>query len=83
MKRPYRCLVSEMPDEAELAEAIRERIAAMDDEERTPDEEYAFRLSRCRACAFLQRGTCVQCGCYAELRAAKRRMGCPAVPAKW
>ena len=83
MKRPCRCLVSEMPDEAELAEAIRERIAAMDDEERTPDEEYAVRLSRCRACAFLQRGTCVQCGCYAELRAAKRRMGCPAVPAKW
>ena len=53
-----------MPDEAELAEIIRERIELIPEEERTPEKEYAFRLSRCRECEHLQRGTCGQCGCY-------------------
>ena len=45
MIRPCRCLIGEMPDEAELAKIIRERIDGIPEEERTPEREYAFRLS--------------------------------------
>ena len=83
MKKPCRCLIGEMPDEAELAEIIRERIETIPEEERTPDREYAFRQSACRACCHLQRGTCAQCGCYVEIRAARQKQRCPDVPGKW
>ena len=83
MKRPCRCLIGEMPDEAELAEIIRERIETIPEEERTPDREHAFRLSACRACSHLQRGTCARCGCYVEIRAARQKQRCPDVPGKW
>lgn len=83
MIRPCRCLIGEMPDEAELAEIIRERIETIPEEERTPEKEYAFRLSRCRECESLQRGTCGKCGCYVEIRAARKWQGCPEVPARW
>ena len=83
MKTPCRCLVREMPGEAELAEIIRERIDTIPEEERTPEKEYAFRLSRCRECEHLQRGTCARCGCYVEIRAARKRQGCPEVPDQW
>lgn len=83
MIRPCRCLIGEMPDEAELAEIIRERIETIPEEERTPEKEYAFRLSRCRECESLQRGTCGKCGCYVEIRAARKWQGCPDVPAQW
>lgn len=83
MKRPCRCLIGETPDEAELAEIIRERIETLPEEERTPDREYAFRLSKCRTCSHLQRGTCAMCGCYVEIRAARKNQRCPDVPVKW
>ena len=72
-----------MPDEAELAGIIRERIEMIPEEERTPEKEYAFRLSRCRECEELQRGTCGQCGCYVEIRAARKWQKCPGIPARW
>lgn len=83
MKRPCRCLIGEMPDEAELAHIIRERISLIPEEERTPETEYAFRLSRCRDCAHLQRGTCTRCGCYVEIRAAWQSRRCPDIPGNW
>ena len=83
MKRPCRCLVAEMPGEAELAEIIRERIETIPEEERTPEQEYALRLSACRNCRYLQRGTCALCGCYIEIRAARKKQRCPDVPERW
>ena len=83
MKRPCRCLVSEMQGEAELAGLIRDRIETIPEEERTPETEYSLRLARCRDCKHLQRGTCALCGCYAEIRAARRRQNCPDVPGRW
>ena len=83
MIRPCRCLIGEMPDEAELAEIIRERIELIPEDERTPEKEYAFRLSRCRDCGSLQRGTCALCGCYVEIRAARVAKDCPDVPSRW
>ena len=83
MTRPCRCLVGEMPGEAELAKIIRERIEDIPEEERAPAEAYALRLSACRECGSLNRGTCALCGCYVEIRAARQEQRCPAVPGKW
>lgn len=83
MTRPCRCLIGEMPDEAALAQILRERIETIPEEERAPEEEYASRLARCRACEHLQRGTCARCGCYVEIRAARKKQRCPEVPARW
>ena len=84
-KKPFcrRCLLEDMPNEAELAKSIRELIDLLPEEKRAPAEITAQRLAQCRACNQLQNGMCVLCGCYVELRTAKRLMKCPAVPGKW
>ena len=78
-----RCLLSEIPDEAALAEAIRERILALPEEERAAETERRRRLGICKDCGELNRGTCGACGCYVELRAARIRQSCPDVPDRW
>ena len=78
-----RCLIADLPDEAQLAELIRQRIELLPPEERTTEEERQERLGRCRRCEHLNHGTCVLCGCYVEIRTARRRMGCPDVPERW
>jgi len=85
VKKPFcrRCLLEDMPDEAALAQSIRELIDLLPEEKRAPQEITAERLNRCRACDHLQNGMCVLCGCYVELRAAKRMMKCPDVPGRW
>ena len=45
--------------------------------------ETSRRLAICRDCDQLRSGLCALCGCYVELRAAKGRMGCPALPPRW
>lgn len=72
-----------MPSEVELRALIQERIEAMPEELRASDETVAARLRVCQACDHLMSGTCALCGCYVELRAAKRVQGCPDVPSKW
>ena len=37
----------------------------------------------CKACGSLESGTCMQCGCYVEMRAARIDMHCPDREAKW
>ena len=71
-----------MPDEAALARSIRELIDLLPEEKRASAEVTAQRLAVCRACDQLQNGMCVLCGCYVELRAAKRMMKCPCIPEK-
>ncbi len=78
-----RCLLEELLEEQSLYEVIRQRIALLTDEERTGETEYRRRLALCQGCAELSRGTCAQCGCYVEIRAAKRRMRCPHISPKW
>ena len=80
---PCRCLLEDMPDQAELLRAIRELIGLMPADERSPDAEKDARLSRCRACEHLISGTCALCGCYVQLRASKASMACPDVPPRW
>lgn len=78
-----RCLLADMPDEAALAKNMQELIALLPEEKRADEPERLRRLAQCKACDHLNRGTCALCGCFVELRAAKKAMRCPAVPAKW
>lgn len=44
---------------------------------RVAESSYEARLSLCRACPHLNIGTCMQCGCYVEVRAAQKGLRCP------
>lgn len=76
--RPFcrKCLLSEYDPDGAL-ETVNEMIAAMPPEQRAEEAEYARRLAFCRECGELSAGLCAKCGCYAELRAAKRSRHCP------
>ena len=78
-----RCLLADIPDEARLAQSIRELVDLLPEDKRAPAAETEQRLSTCRACDHLQNGMCTLCGCYVELRAAKRHMCCPNTPSNW
>lgn len=75
-KHCRRCLLQEA-DEGQLYEIIRQRIAQLPASQKADDEEYSARLSACSGCDSLVSGTCQKCGCYVELRAARRNSHCP------
>ena len=77
MRPCVRCLLDGLPGEEELAALLRERIAEMPEEERVPEAVRRGRLAVCLECGSLNHGTCALCGCYVELRAARRSRGCP------
>jgi len=78
-----RCLLEDMQDEQDFYAIIQDRIRLMANDERADIAEYRRRLTLCRACDQLYRGTCGQCGCYVEIRAAKRTMRCAHATPKW
>lgn len=83
-KKPCRrCLLEDMPSEAELAKTVREWIDALPPQLRAAPEVAARRLEACRTCDHLASGMCALCGCYVELRTAKIKMICPDLPARW
>lgn len=72
-----RCLIQDLPRGAELRKIIEERLQSIPEEEKTGSETYTARLAACRGCGELREGTCGACGCYVELRAARRAKDCP------
>lgn len=78
-----RCLLREVPDVEALAKIVEERIGLMAEEVRVSEEIRLERLEYCRNCDHLVSGTCVLCGCYAELRTAQKNRRCPDVSPKW
>ena len=78
-----RCLLADMPDEAALAKNMQELIALLPEEKRADEPVRLHRLEQCKTCDHLNRGTCALCGCFVELRTAKKAMGCPAIPPRW
>jgi len=70
-----RCLLRDLA-EADMEEVLHfyERLSP---KHRVSREEYESRLDRCRQCSHLQTGTCMQCGCYVEVRAAQKGTFCP------
>lgn len=77
-----RCLLYEA-GEHDLARLIRERIELLSPEQRADGRLYKSRLEICSSCESLNRGTCVKCGCYVELRAARIDSRCPHEENKW
>lgn len=77
MNRPIckRCLLNEL--DGEYFKSIYQYIANLPEEQKAGRESYDRRLALCRACTHLQNGMCAQCGCFVEVRAAKKHMGCP------
>ncbi len=77
MKTPVckRCLLNEL--DGEYFKSIYQYIQNLPEEQKVSGQSYTQRLAFCRECDDLQNGMCVQCGCFAEVRAAKKRMGCP------
>ncbi len=77
-RRPcIRCLIEGLPGEEALAAILRERVEALPEEERAAEPTRLKRLVVCLACGRLNHGTCAECGCYVEIRAARREKGCP------
>lgn len=81
--RCRRCLLREMTDENDYYESVKRYRATLPARKRTPDTAYEQRLAACKGCGSLENGTCRQCGCYVEMRAARLDMHCPAKQSRW
>ena len=75
-----RCLMREY-DKTEYDDKLSELIASIPRDEKAADALYAQRLAVCKECEQLSTGTCFVCGCYVEMRAAKKNGYCPS--RKW
>lgn len=82
-KRCRRCLLREMTGQNDYYESVKRYRATMPAAKRTPDADYERRLAACKECRHLENGTCMQCGCYVEMRAARTDMHCPLRGAPW
>ena len=78
-----RCLLRDMAGENEYWKSVERYRATMPRKLRTPDDVYEARLAHCCQCDALQNGTCMECGCYVEMRAARTDMHCPLASARW
>ena len=76
-RKPCRlCLLKDInPAEYELK--IKRILDLMEAKEKASDEEYERRLNTCKECHYLKDGFCGACGCYVELRCARRTSDCP------
>jgi hypothetical protein len=81
-RKQCRCLLK-AAGEAEMAAAIAEYVAGLDESVRAAETDYRTRLAVCEGCDALLSGTCRLCGCYVETRAAKKGLSCPMVPPRW
>ena len=84
MSRPFckKCFFAEFDPEG-IYNEISQLIATLPEEKRTDETEYRRRLEICGKCGFLGEGTCGKCGCFVELRAAKKDMHCPCEKHYW
>lgn len=72
-----------MTDENDYYESVKFYRETLPGKKRTPDDLYETRVQACRSCPSLDSGTCMQCGCFVEMRAARIDMHCPAGEPKW
>ena len=78
-----RCLLRDDPSQQDMYRTVSEYVASMPSNQRADACAVKARLEACAKCERLQSGICRLCGCYVEARAAKRRAGCPDLPARW
>lgn len=77
-----RCLIREMAGRDDI-HSIQQYIDHIDEDIKTPAEEYERRLSICKECDHLLCGMCRICGCFVEMRAAVARNYCPDLNKRW
>ncbi len=77
-----RCLISEFDIKKEFR-YIYEYIDQMPEDLKADPETYAERLEICKTCDSLLSGLCLKCGCYVEIRAAKKEGYCPSEKHFW
>lgn len=71
-----KCLLQEINEE-EYMNKIYKIISLLGPSEKAGDDIYRERLDTCKGCDYLADATCQACGCYVELRAAKKDSRCP------
>ena len=76
-QRCRRCFLYEMDGQEPYYQSVIRLRQAMPAKEKADDAEYNWRLSVCRECPDLDNATCMQCGCYAEVRALRKDARCP------
>jgi len=64
-------------EDQDIREVIAQVIRALPEEIKCGPELYRSRLEACATCPGQAQGLCRYCGCYVEVRAAKKPMGCP------
>lgn len=76
-RKPCRlCLLKDInPDEYQSK--IKRILDHMEAREKASDKVYGERLDACTKCHYLKDGFCGACGCYVELRCAKKESSCP------
>ena len=79
-KKKKKCLLADIDAGQEL-EKIKHLISIMPAKEKASEAKYKARLEACKECEKLIEATCIFCGCYVELLAAKKKNTCPAK--KW
>ncbi len=77
-----KCLLSQF-DSRKFVSTVEEYISVMPPEMKVSEDEYNRRLRICLECDMLLDGLCGECGCFVEVRAAKKNMSCPHCEHKW
>ncbi len=77
-----KCLLSEI-DKDKVYSNVYELIDLLPPDKKADDNEYKRRLEICKSCDELADGMCAKCGCFVELRAAKKAQYCPHEIKKW
>ena len=80
--RCKKCLLREMANE-DMYHRIQRTIDAIPPKLRCSKGEYDARLELCKECEKLIGGMCRVCGCFVEVRAAKKSEHCPGIPRRW
>ena len=77
-----KCLSIDMDDPA-FRQEIQEHLQNIDPDNRVDDALYKHRLSYCTECDHLVNGMCRLCGCFIELRAARKTNQCADIYPLW
>ena len=70
-----RCLLKEMTD-TDYFKSVYEYIQNIPAEQKAAEALYQARLLKCKSCEHLTNGMCALCGCFVEVRAAKKLQHC-------
>ncbi len=77
-----KCFLYELADKAAY-ESVKSYLDAMPEADRAEEALYRRRLKICRECESFLAAMCRKCGCYVEIRAARKDAHCPSGEEIW